>query len=84
MTWRDVVVLIAIGFLLRSAIDLVMEWRANRPRRFNIARDYFDPCGRGCKARRMSEIGAPMRAVHVIRRQAQRLHARLHASSRLP
>jgi hypothetical protein len=80
VTWRDTAVLLVYGFLLRSAIDVVLEWRANRPRRFNIVSDYFDPCGSACKARRMSEIGAPLRVARSIHRFAQRFHARLRAS----
>lgn len=48
---------VIVGFGLRSLIDIILEWRANRPRRFKLDRDYFDPCGPECRARGSSEIG---------------------------
>lgn len=47
-----------IGGGLVAGLNVWLEWRANRPRRVAMQRDYFDPCGPKCSVRATSQIGS--------------------------
>jgi hypothetical protein len=75
VTATQVVVAIVIGFGLRSLVDVVVTLVQARPRRFHLPRDYFDPCGPECKAKRMTRIGWRERTSHEIARMSTALRA---------
>lgn len=73
MTVGQVIALTLGGFLLRCAVDVVAEIRANRRRRFDIERDYPFPCT-DCKMKSMSRIGMRERTSGAVSRASERLH----------